>query len=889
LIGTKLAHFELTAKLGEGGMGEVYRAMDGKLGREVAIKVLPEAFVADPERLARFEREARLLASLSHPSIAGIHEAGEAEGIHYLVMELVPGATLADLLARGPIPLDEAIPIALQIAEALEAAHERGIVHRDLKPANVKVDELGRVKVLDFGLAKALELERPEASDSALAASPTLTYRDTEAGFLIGTAAYMSPEQARGRPTDRRADIWAFGVVLWEMLTGRSLFAGDTISDTLAGVLREEVDWSRLPADTPAAVRRVLRRCLERDPKRRLRDIGDARLELLEPMPVEERGPGSGRPEPAARRPLGRIAVFLAGAALTALAFWLLGRGETPGVTPLTRFALHDLGMQIDAFQGVALSPDGRRLVFRREVDGGPGQLEVRSLDAFVGELLPGTENGRLPFFSPDGERIGFYATGELRTIALGSGVKRTVADVLGVGGFSGGAWLPDDTIVFAPVSGRTFARVPATGGEVERLEIRDAPEISIVTSPWALPDGQAVLCSAGDGSRFDIAVFDLATRTLKIVATNGFTPVYVRTGHVLYQQGAEGPLMALPFDAERRVATGPAFPVVADLGSRVSYQGRMFAVADDGTLAYIPQTSLLAHGALIWVDQEGQTDPIVEVPRVIDIPRLSPDGRRIAFRAPAPQCDIWLHDLERGTTTRVTREGDNHGLAWMPDGERIAFARRAGDGWSVWATRTDGVGEVEKLAPTEMEPIFVASASPDSRYVLVETTRETTAQDVDLFDLEDGSVRPIFQSRYDERSPAFSPDGRHLAYVSNETGRFEVYVRPFPGLDSREQISTAGGMDPVWAPDGRALYFRWGRELMAVDLLTEPSLRAGRPRPLFEFDSPSNPHGLPSFDVSADGERFVMLRERSAESGAELHVVLGWFGELERSQLAER
>ncbi len=887
--GQPLLHYRIVEKLGEGGMGAVWKAVDTTLDREVAIKVLPEAFARDAERLARFQREARMLAALSHPGIAAVHSVHEAEGIRFLAMELVPGVDLEERLGRGPLPLDEALDVARQLAEALEAAHERGVIHRDLKPANVKLTPDGRVKVLDLGLAKALDA--PEAagrSEAGLSRSPTMTSGGTLAGMILGTAAYMSPEQAKGAPVDRRADVWAFGVVLHEMLTGRRLFPGDTPSEVIAAVLRADIELDDLPPATPASVRRLLRRCLQRDPKRRLRDLGDARLELDPAESEVESGAGGAAALDAGAGGLrlSRATLGLAAAIIVALGLavaWLATRERPAAPGAVTRFALYDIGMPIDAFQGVALSPDGRRIVFRARGSEGGERLHVRDLGDYQVRPLPGTELGWLPFFSPDGSQVGFFALGKLKTINLDGGLARTVTEL--PSGFAGAVWLPDDSIIFTSNASERLGRVPAAGGEIAFTQIDTGKGGGVVTSPWLLPGGDALLLnvgSVGTGGSFDVAVYDLDDGSLSIVAENGFTPSYATSGHIIYQQGEAGPLMALPFDAASRRVTGEAFPVLDDVGSRVSYQVRMFTLSETGTLAYIPRSPLLDSGAVVWVDRKGETTPIVEIGKILVEPRLSPDGGRIAFRTPAPTCDLWVHDIARGTTTRITHEGDNHGLAWSPDGRRVAFCRLGSPEWAVLSVSADGAGEVEQLSPPQVRRGYAASMSPDGAFVLVEARGEATGADVDLVDVKEKTVRSLFGTRFEEAGPAFSPDGRHIAYVSDESGRREVYVVPFPALDARVQISTSGGMQPVWSPRGDELFFRSDRAMLVVDVDLAPELTAGRPRPLFESEhSSSDATGLPGYDVSPDGQRFVMVRERAGAAGAEIHIVLDWLQEL--------
>jgi len=871
--GTILGSYRILGPIGAGAMGEVYRARDTRLGRDVAIKVLPEHFAGDDERLKRFEREARSLASLNHPNIAQIHGVDQVGDTRFLVLELVEGESIEDRLTRGPLPMDEALDVARQIALGLEAAHEAGVIHRDSKPANVRLTPDGRVKVLDFGLAKPARGGSGEPGSS----STNDSVFSTEAGRLLGTPTYMAPEQARDRPIDRRVDIWALGCVLYECLSGRRAFDGETLSDVLAAVLEKEPDWSRLPASTPPRVRELIERCLTKDPRERLRDAGDARLEISRAARGDDAPPGVVAAQP---RSLHAAACFAAGAILAGAAVWLASMPAPARPAPVTRFALTGIGLPIDAFQGLALSPDGRRLVYRARGEDGRERLHLRSFGSSAVRVLPDTEGGFLPFFSPDGERVGFFALGVLKIVAVSSGISSTIADL--PQGFSGAAWLPDDTIVFAGASSRRLGRVAASGGETVYIDIHGTNEGDIVTSPSALPGGSAILCASSNGATFDVAVIDLASRTSTVIAENGFTPTFSVSGHVVYQQGSSGPLMALPFDPDQRESAGPAFPVVTDVGSRVSYQVRMFALASDGTLAYVPRSALLDSGALVWMDRHGQSTPIAEIGRIIDMPRVSGDGKRIAFRTPAPSCDIWVHDLDRGVTARVTHEGDSHGICWSPDDTRLAFARlEKPPGWTVFEAAADGSGRLEPLSPPTLQHAFVSSYSTDGKYILVGTSPES-GSDVALVETMDRSTRPLLHSRFEERAAVFSPDGRRIAYVSDESGREEVYVQPFPALDARVKISTDGGADPVWSRDGKELFFRWDRKMMAVDVDAEPVFSARRPRVLFDCEfSSKGSSGLASYDVSADGERFVMVRERSGSSGAEVNIVLNWHEEV--------
>ncbi|HLF83562.1 MAG TPA: protein kinase, partial [Blastocatellia bacterium] len=646
-VGSLISHYQVTGKLGAGGMGEVYRARDTKLNRDVAIKILPEGFARDAERVARFQREAQVLASLNHPNIASIYGLEDSNGTHALVLELVEGPTLADRITAGPIPINEALPIARQIAEALEYAHERGIIHRDMKPANVKVTGDGTTKVLDFGLAKVFADDTP---DTDLSHSPTLI-KGTQAGMILGTAAYMSPEQAQGKAVDKRSDIWSFGVVLYEVLTGRQLFAGETISDTLAAVLRDEIDLNALPANTPASIRKLIARCVNRDRKQRLRDIGDARLDLDERQDASRVAP-----QAASRMKTARwIGPVVASALITALVTWLAVRAPRPSPEPVRRFAVSGLSpLVIDPFQTLALSPDGRLLAFRGRGQDELERIFVRQLDTLELKVLADTNGARLPFFSADGQWIGFFAGGSLKKIAVAGGTAQTIATA--TTGPAGGTWMDDGSIVFIGDPELGIQRISSSGGTPETLLAFDKKNGErAAAAPWGLPGSRGVLLSVRRGDRFDVGVLSLRDRKLHIIAEDGYSPAWVPTGHVLFHQG--NAILAMPFDGERLEATGPAFPVLSGLSNRMSFQTKLFAVAQDGTLAYLPQAPAgEGQWALFWVDRKGQETPVTKLERPSDTPRLSPDGTRVAFRTPADNCDVWSYDLARGTTTRLTQ-----------------------------------------------------------------------------------------------------------------------------------------------------------------------------------------------------------------------------------------
>ena len=869
--GQSLSYYEILGPIGAGAMGEVYRARDTRLDRDVAVKVLPVHFAEDEERLQRFEREAKSLASLSHANVAQIYGVDQIEDTCFLVLELVEGEGLDERLARGALPVAEAVDVARQIASGLEAAHESGVIHRDLKPANVRIAHEGEVKLLDFGLAKANAAREAGSatSDSVLT---------TEAGRLLGTPTYMAPEQARGKPIDRRVDVWALGCVLYECLTGKRAFDGESITDVLAAVVDREPDWSALPPATPPHVRSLIERCLVKDPRERLRDAGDARLELTRPATLADPvGPGA----TGARGRAGAVAAaFLLGLVFAGAAAWFWNRpvAEEPGRA--TRFTVQAPGMSVDAFQGLAVSPDGRKLLFRARGEDGREGLHLRNLDSFETEILP-ESGGWLPSFAPDSQRAVAYVLGEIIVVDLGS--RSTQSICFAPHGYSGATWLSNDEIVFAGASGPDFFRVDAEGGELETLEYAGNPP-DMVTGPSALPGGEAWLCSArmNPGGGFDVAIYSREDRELRVLVERGFTPVYSPTGHILYQQPDGGPLMAVAFDLDRREIRGTPFPVVHDIGARVSIQVRMFDISRNGTLAYVPQTTVSDGGGLVWIDRENETTTITDFDGLVDTPRLSSDGTRLAFRAPAPECHIWVHDLARGVTTRITHEADNHGIAWSPDDQRIYYSRVQGEAWAIASTRSDGAGTVEMHSDATISRGFVSSISRDGRFVLVNASNEDTLYDVVLVTLEDGQGTPFLASRFNEKAGTFSPDGTHVAYMSDESGVFEVYIEDFPGRTNRAQVSIGGGDEPVWSFDGRKLYFRSGSKLFSVDVTTTPSLEVGRSELVLDgHESTRGTSGLPDFDVDAAGERFLMIRQPAAEA-ATIHVVLDWPQDLE-------
>ena len=886
--GTRLGPYEILAALGAGGMGEVYRARDSKLGRDVALKVLPEEFFEDADRVGRFEREAKALAALNHPGIATIHAFEEISGRHILAMELVEGEGPDVRIAAGAIPLDEALSVARQIAEALEAAHEKGIIHRDLKPANVKMTPDGKVKLLDFGLAKIFEGDPTGGSSPSLTHSPTVTGRATAAGIILGTAAYMSPEQARGKTVDKRTDIWAFGCVLYEMLTGRRLFHGEDVSETLASVLRADLDWNALPAGTAPATRRLLLRCLERDPRRRLRHIGDAVIEIDEalagPSPYDRTSATVTALPRAWQRPsvLAAGALLLAG--LSGVAAWVLK--PLPDVArPITRFTLAlppSQNLSGLTRRAVAVSPDGTRIAYIANES-----LFVRDLGSAEPRVLVSPAMDLV--FSPDGEWLAFTHRGSLSKIRVSGGAPETLLpNVIPMGT----SWADDGTIVFADPKG--LQRVPEAGGRPELLFASNPP----VTYSWpqVLPGGRFVLYSESPNGMINqgvtvVRALDGSDR--RVVLQNSFGAQYADSGHLVY---AEVRLMAVPFDLASRRASGT--PVQLAEGVRFSpvTGASQFAFSKSGTLVHTLAGADLDTTQLVWVDRDGKASPASRTLRVYSDLRLSRDGQRLAMHLQDEANDVWISDLSRGTFTRLTFEPtEDETPVWSPDNRQVAYAAsRTGQKRGVYRRAADG-GSAEELLDTSDQHSHVMDWTPDGLALLVEFSGSfsgsATGSDLMLLDLEARQFRPLIQTRFNERFGRFSPDGKWLAYSSDESGRDEIYVQPFPSLNARVQVSTDGGVQPVWSLDGSELFYRAAQNVIAATVKSRAPLTFAPPRVLFadRFERPQAA-GHVSYDVAPDG-RFLMIAAPEGRAGhqSEIHVVLNWFEELRRLAKAGR
>jgi len=884
LPGARFGPCEVAALIGVGGMGEVYRATDTNLKRSVAIKILPEALAADPERLARFQREAEVLARLNHPNIAQIHGLERSDGTTALVMELVEGPTLAEQIAQAPIPVDDALPIARQIAEALEAAHEQGIIHRDLKPANIKVRPDGTVKVLDFGLAKAMEPTGAAATNAS--ESPTITTPvQTLQGVILGTAAYMSPEQAKGRAVDRRTDLWAFGCVLYEMLTGRPAFAGEGVTDVLAAVVRAEPDWTRLPETTPAGIRTLLRRCLQKDRTLRMRDAGDARLEVQEaltgPGPGQLAAPADGIHARGRRLLAVGLGAVIVGALISGLAVWHLKPTPPSLPRPVSRTVIPlppDTYLPEVALPSVTLSPDGTRLAYVATQEDRE-QLYLRALNSLETRPLPDTEGASSPFFSPDGQWLGFYAGGQLKKISVNGGAAISLCKT--PAGY-GATWGSQDTIVFS-VPGSGLQQVPAEGGSPRALTHLEAGE-GIHFLPEFLPGGRAVLFSVGP--QLQVAVCSLETGERRDLVQGATSAHYVRSGHLVYAQPGGGTLMAVPFDARRLEVTGEAAPVVE--GVRQSVIGpsvAQYGLSNTGSLVYVAGGMAAAERSLVWVDRQGMAEPLPAPRHAYFFPRISPSGERVAVSIrEGGAVHVWFYDLRRGALSRGTFNGNlNYTGPWTPDSQRIALLSNSAGVLNMFWLRADGSGGLERLTTSERMQA-PNSWSPDGQTLAFIQYSPATGQDIWVLHLSDRKVQPFLQTPFYETAPSFSPDGHWLAYASDESGRYQIYVQPYPGPGRKWQISTDGGTEPLWNPNGQELFYRNGDTMMAVNVSTQPGFSAGNPVMLFRGSYLPTPITFPNYDVSGDGRRFLMT-QASSEAGTspEIVVVLNWAEELKR------
>ncbi len=865
MIGKRLAHYDLTALVGKGGMGEVYRATDTRLGREVAIKILPRELSGDPERAARFEREARTLASLQHPNVASIYGYEEADGVRFLAMELVEGQDLAERLAAGSLPLNEALEIAHQVAVGLEAAHEKGILHRDLKPANVKVGLDGTVKILDFGLARAYTGDTDGGAD--LANSPTITAAMTQAGTILGTAAYMSPEQAKGKPLDRRSDIWSYGVMVYEMLVGQQLFAGETLGETMAEVLKGSLDLDALPAATPPAVRQLLRRCLDRDPATRLRDIGEARIVLADPHRAPEgaalAGGHGGRSSRLPWALAGVLLVALAGV----LAWGWVGQGGVAEAPSLHFSINNDTPVSLRSGDGraLAISPDGEMIVSISSAEDRP-VLFLRRLDSFEASPIMGTENANQPTFSPDGKWLAFVNYQGLFKTSVSGGAPVLVADTpASVWGIS---WGTDGFIYL--ISTQSLMRVPEAGGAFETVYQSD--QVGAYRYPHALPGGRGVLLNTFTGGSITsrLMVYDLVQGEMKDLQMPGNDARYLDCGVVIFAQG--GQVMGARFDVDALEFTGSQSPVLQR--AWIEQDLMHLDVARNGTVAYLPAIAN-SRASLLMVDREGQRRPLIPGPVPFagcSDPRLSPDGKRLALSVEGFQ--IWILDLETETPTIVSENGFYP--VWSADGRELTYGSTRNRSFDLYRVPTD-FSSPERILLDKENNLRAATIAPDGVFIFRE---EIPGKGMDLFywpDEDPANIRGLLEGPDDELAPDISPDGRWIAYVSGLSGRDEVYVTSFPDPGARIQISNGGGTSPAWSVDGREIFYMDGEQLVAARVEADPGLRVLAREPLFA-GSYLQYRWHRQYEVHPDGEHLVMIENPPR---GEIEVITHWFADV--------
>ena len=887
--GTRLGAYQIVALVGRGGMGDVYHARDTRLGRDVALKVLSSAGLSDRQQLRRFEREARIVAALNHPNIASLHGLHEADDVSCLVLEFVPGRTLKEILESGPLEIARALRLAGQVADALHAARERGIVHRDLKPSNVMVTPEGSAKILDFGLA-----EGPLGGALLGASLPTTTLDASRRGLLVGTPWYMSPEQLRGQAVDAQTDLWAFGCLLFEMLSGVKAFEGRTLSDTIAAILEREPDWQRLPTGTPPRVRALLERCLRKERRQRLHHAADARIELDEALAELAPGAVLGK-RPWLARALGLAAgralpwaLALAASAL-ALATVLSRQPETPSLERLHINLPASAPLAADRRPALAISPDGRRLAYVASRGNGT-QLCLRRLDQLDVVPIPGTEGADSPVFSPDGSWLAFGAGGKLRKIRPEGGAAVTLADAPDLHGVS---WGEDGRLYYAPASTGGLMSVSAKGGDPRPLTTPDARRGEAAHRwPWALPGGRALLFSVqrSDGDSpgdSRIAALSLSGGGRKLVLEEGGFPSYVPTGHLLYARA--GRILVAPFDARRLEVLATGVPITEEVTLSPLSGAAQLAFSPGGLLVYAPGGPQIVARSLLWVTRDGSTRPAAAARRAYVGPRLSPDGRRAALAIEDEKgFDLWVQELERDALMRLTSDPGNERLpVWTPDGRRLVFSSVAADeAPRLLLKPADGGGESE-VVPAAGGAV-PGDVSPDGRWLAV-TRRDPapggSGDDIWVLPLlGKGEPQAFLCTPFDESSPAFSPDGRWLAFSSNETGREEVYVRPFPGPGGKWRISTEGGAEPRWSPGGGEIFFRGEGKMMAAAVRAGGGFRAGKPALLFEDVYDRGQGGYPNYDVLGKAPRFLMVRSEPRPAPTQLNLVLGWFPELRRN-----
>lgn len=891
--GQTFLHYRLIEKIGEGGMGVVWKAKDTTLDRDVAIKFLPEAFAADSDRMARFEREAKILASLNHPNIAAVYGFHEVDGLRFIVMELVDGETLADRLHRSGISrfqVGERLQICSQIAQALEAAHDSGIVHRDLKPANIKIKRDGSVKVLDFGLARTVV---PDSAADGGPDAPTVVAGHTEAGIILGTPQYMSPEQARGIAVDKRTDIWSLGCILYECLAGRRPFDGQTPTDTIAQVVSKEPDFASLPGGTPNRIKHLLHRCLDKDTKRRLRDAGEIRIAIdeLQSSPSSETVDRSSAPSKrifsAALIPW--VLVVILGLALVYFFGQRASITTGPGLVsrwsvPLpagTRLGYPLPGGWFDYAGLVAISADGARVAYAVQDQRRQVELYVRELGAVRGWPISGTTNARAPFFSPDGQWLGFLANDMVQKVALGGGSPQKICDVGRVVSFDA-CWSPDgESIVYATDDGLWL--VPAAGGSGEPLTTPDADRGEVGHhSPRFTSDGRSIFFTVSVTPETHLALLSLKTRTWDIIVQNASQGVSVTNGYLVFARAGE--LLASPYDASEQRVDGSAVSVLQGVHTTPGIGGVIlthFDISETGTLVYAPASSAGTVDQLLWVDKAGNETVVTSGPGTWVHPRLSPDGERISMdiHSADGMRDIYIYEIQRGQLNRLTETGTTWESEWRPDGRRIAIMSGAPAGqWSLFWLPSDFSGSPELFYRSSHA--VPANWLPDGKSLLFHELVEGGIWRISPG--VDTEPEVVMHTAANERFPSLTPDGKWMAYVADESGRREVFVRSFPDPGARYRVSIDGGGEPVWSPDGRQLFFRQRDQMFSVSVSYQPVFSVGRPEALFRgrYDAAAV-SGHQHYDISPDGKRFLMIKHGKPVGPGEVRVVLGWSQEL--------
>ena len=896
--GGRIGPFKIERELGRGAVGVVYLARDTKLDRPVAIKSLPAGEISDSKVQQRWQREARVLASLNHPNIAAIYEElEEVEGVSYLVLEYVPGKTLAELVAKSEFRLEEVLAMALQIAEALAAAHEHGVIHRDLKPGNIKITPEGKVKVLDFGLAKSVGNEFQGRQTTV-----------TEPGRVLGTQAYMSPEQARGKQIDKRSDIWSFACVLFEMLTGEVPFEGETVSDMLANILHKEPDWKKLPDNIPANIVVLMRRCLEKDPHRRLHDIADAAIEINETLNLPATAPPMTTTSFKIIHPTGwkklmivGMACLFLGTIMGAMAIWNRLYTGSLQQQPTRSFTISpetNLAMEGLWHQSLAFSPDGQRLAYVEQSSDGRRRIYLRELDKLQARSLPGTEGAISPFFSPDGQWLGYvdHFQRKLKKVSIKGGEPIVLCECLQ---FRGGSWGTDDKIIFTPAGGSTdesgLWQISASGENKERLTINNINEGEYGHFwPQILPGGKAVLFT-NIGSGFDehqIEIYSLVTNKRRSIYKGGSYARYIPTGHLVY--GRNETLYSARFDIKQLKIIGPHIPVISGIMTPQSWSVQ-FAVSSDGCLAYIPVKARSAELRPVWVDRQGQVEPLPGATyRGYNNVRISPDAALAAFTIQdGDSRDIWIYNFQRHTLNPLTSDGLSALPFWILDGKFLLFGSYGSGRPQLYRQSLTGSGSAELLATLEQPVGAMTSCCPDGKeFLFARSDPQQPRLDQDIWVVQLKQNQEYFQRLYitrdiNQREGVWSPGGQWVAYSSDESGRWEIYVEPYPGPGPKVPVSTEGGQQPMWSRDGKELFYRKGNKMMAAAVEIEPQFKVTGLIELFEGRYLSSA-SLQNYDVAPDG-RFLMIQEPRESTPLGINVVLNWFDELKRLMVVEK